>query len=259
MDNRGWVSAPGSAVIVAPGLLMTARHVIQDIWQSRGGLVDVRPGVKTTPEGLWFCFAPMVEGRVKGFWTIHTVYPAHYTDVAFLRSGAGLFRNGRLISAGMDLHLPSVGSTVFSFGYPATRIEAKGEFEFEIEVQPHWSSGTVLEIYPEYRDLSMVAWPSFRTNARLDGGMSGGAVINDRGRVCGIVCSSFGEASDGLYDSYVSAVWPAMDTSIHVDEAQHVRTRPLALARADMIHAEGWQHIEQVNGDLKWHGELTHN
>jgi hypothetical protein len=61
----------------------------------------------------------------------------------------------------------------------------------------------------------MLPFPCFRVGARFDGGMSGGPVMNDRGRLCGIVCSNMPPSDEGgMHDSFVSTLSPVLGVAI---------------------------------------------
>ena len=67
-------------------------------------------------------------------------------------------------------------------------------------------------------------FPCFRTNARFDGGMSGGPVFNASGRVCGLVCSTYPPFSeDEEHASYATLVWPAFAIPVDLDRVGHPR------------------------------------
>lgn len=48
--------------------------------------------------------------------------------------------------------------------------------------------GTIRQVYPFGRDAVMLAFPCFEIEARFDPGMSGGLVVDESGRLCGLIC-----------------------------------------------------------------------
>jgi hypothetical protein len=93
----------------------------------------------------------------------------------------------------------------------------------------------------------MLPFPCFRTNARFDGGMSVGPVVNDQGKVVGIVCSNIPpEKPSDEHCSYVSLLWSSMATLIDMPRQGH---EPGAyypvheLAVAGLISAAGLENV----------------
>lgn len=114
-------------------------------------------------------------------------------------------------------------------------------------------------MYPLKRDSARLPFPCFHTNARFDHGMSGGPIINERGDVRGVVCSSFPLVEDNPeYISYGSLIWPALGTSIEV--AMSEGARPEMLLVYDLIE-RGFvltdKTISSIKAELKSGGQRT--
>jgi hypothetical protein len=60
------------------------------------------------------------------------------------------------------------------------------------------------------RDRVLMPFPCFQINARFDGGMSGGPLVDRSGRICGIVSRSF----EGLPVGYAAIPWPLLKTPL---------------------------------------------
>ncbi len=81
--------------------------------------------------------------------------------------------------------------------------------------------------------------------------MSGGPVLNEQGRLCGIICSNMPPPpghEDGGHVSYVSTLWPAMGTMV---DCQWDGRYPLGtfypvyeMAKAGIIHARDLDFVE---------------
>jgi trypsin-like peptidase len=98
--------------------------------------------------------------------------------------------------------------------------------------RPSITTGTVIEVYD-------VPFPRFQTNARFDGGMSGGPVFNENGELCGIISSGFVFSEDGGSEAtFVSSLWPLMglQLDIPIQGNESIDTYLLAdLANAEYI------------------------
>jgi hypothetical protein len=137
----------------------------------------------------------------------------------------------------VSMKIPKVGSLCFGLGYrAASLVAAEGQPNTLILDQRYSATkGIISDIHFPKRDSSMLSFPCARINARFDGGMSGGPVIDESGKVIGVVCSSFGANTDELPLSYFSLLGPALSLSIvakHPDGAE----RPTFLY--DLLHMD---------------------
>jgi hypothetical protein len=93
-------------------------------------------------------------------------------------------------------------------------------------------------------------WPRFQTNARFDGGMSGGPVMRD-GFACGVVSLSLPATSDQEdHASFVPLLWPAM--AIELDDPRSADAHPvtmLELAQNGVISARGHESVQLIRAD----------
>ena len=179
--NAFWAS--GTAVVIAPWLAMTARHVVEDYVERFGGTGIPSPEEASTIDAhitpkfrLFTCLAlhggkGLISLRVGRMWFSHPM------DVALLElvPGSREFpKDHNWECPVLDLSPPLVGTSIAVMGYPNSQIERKSDLEPGAwNMYPRTSTGSVLEIHHERRDSVLLPFPSFRTNARFDGGMSG--------------------------------------------------------------------------------------
>lgn len=242
--NRDTFDPMGSGVIITPELVLTARHVFDDYWKNLDGRV---PANGAHAE---FACAVLQEHRTAGVIVRHEiakVWSAPWTDLALLllRERACNFEGKPLPALAMTMLPPAVGSQVAAFGYPRSTTT---EFEDSVLVSRKGvtSVGRVVELHLERRDRSLLPWPCFRIDAHIDGGMSGGPVFNDKGELCGLMCTSFGQS--GQHEghlSYVTLLWPMLGLTLDFPRVGYPAGKYAAieLARANMIHARHWDHV----------------
>lgn len=212
--------ASGTATIVAPFLALTAHHVLDDYWQQyhqrsisagRSGAFslvafNLPAGVSTTAESLVF--------YVDRTWSLPSI------DMALLRLRpfTELPSDYRWQLPTLDLIGPTEGDTVTAFGYHSTQaMQATAGIKWH--ATPASSCGVVRQVHHRRRDSSRLAFPCFMSNARFDGGMSGGPVFNMSGHLCGVICSSLPpgvEEPDAEHASYASILWPSL--AIPIDD-----------------------------------------
>jgi len=143
----------------------------------------------------------------------------------------------------IDLAPPAVGERVHAFGYPKTKVESTPE-RLLVALDGHTSGGDVAEIHHVRRDRSMLNFPCFAVNMRVDGGMSGGPVFNADGHLCGIACSSFDLGDDG-HVAYVSTLWPllGMAITIPIEDPPSMPYPTRVLFERSIVAGIGWKEV----------------
>lgn len=190
----------GSAVLVAPGIALAAKHVIEP---------HIDRLVKGERHSMCIGFAR----SGMNIWAVRKVTLLTRLDVVVL----GLELNsamppGRTFSqAIISTRLPKIGDRVQIVGFraeSATRHFGGGR-GYGAEGRLLVSAGVVTARYPQGRDSAMLPWPVLEVDCPTWGGMSGGPAFDEHGHVIGLLCSSFSvDDGDGL--SYISLLWPAL-------------------------------------------------
>jgi hypothetical protein len=113
-----------------------------------------------------------------------------------------------------------VGEQITAFGFAESSVAySSSDSTPRIEINARASTGIVAEVHHDIRDTSRLPFPCYRTNARFDGGMSGGPVFDSAGKLCGVVCSSIPPMQDGdEHVSYCASLWPIIATMIDTGE-----------------------------------------
>jgi len=190
----------GSAVLVAPGVALTAKHVIE-------------PHLDRLMAGEKHSLCVGVTKGQMNVWGVRHVTLLSYADIAILglelRSAMPPDRTFR--QAVISTRLPKIGDRVQIVGFranEATRV-LDGKQGYSVDAKLLVSAGVVRERYPIRRDSAMLPWPVLEVDCPTWGGMSGGPVFDDRGNLIGLLCSSFSlDSGDGI--SYVSLLYPAL-------------------------------------------------
>lgn len=215
----------GSAFVIhSAGLLMTAGHVLIEALQhlfppDPNGC----PGGKTF--GLYAFFEANESHRpidIGGLWPISPegIRLQSELDIGlcFLRQARSRESGRQVTWPALELSpgIPDIGTPITGFGYhsmtPSVMTTLKeGKENAQYTLSRAFADGKIQEIHPEYRDRVMLNFPCFRTDARFDSGMSGGPIFNPAGKVCGVICSSYGKR-EGADDhiSYGSLLWPSL-------------------------------------------------
>jgi hypothetical protein len=207
----------GSAVFVAPGIALTATHVLEEFCErfQGAGLYDCGGKFDFTVQSRQV----IQNGTRTVLWKVTDFWVAEPLDICVvgLSPREELPRDYVWRLPRLELIPPACGSAIAGFGFPRSQVTGKTHDGGAIlKAFPTTTRGEVVTIHHEIRDTSSLPFPCFRTNARFDPAMSGGPVFNDSGKLCGIICSSippYLEEDDHI--SYASLIWPAMGIPIN--------------------------------------------
>ena len=194
LDDNG-ATILGSGVMVGPGLLVTATHVLDEL--SRAGIAPLFMTFLPGGARAWLPFDGITLSKPSEFDDQRRVV----SDLSLVSCGLNseAHANFPLMLAPMQIALPLIGERLWAIGFRHEAIEERAAL-----VTPLISSGLVTAAYPNGRGERMAS-PCLEVNMDTVGGMSGGAVVNADGYLVGILSSSF----DGG-PSYVTLIWEAL-------------------------------------------------
>jgi hypothetical protein len=187
----------GTAFFVGPGLVATARHVVDEAPADRLACMHLLHGT-----GSFY------------FRRLEAIVRHEKSDLALCRlqpimpnRDGGLLPNHVMRLGGPA---PAIGSAVATFAYPDTVFTTK-DGQPHLALNPHYYDGHLEQDYPVERDQRM-PFPCFRTSIHLHGGASGGPVFSPAtGLVFGVNSSSFSGFTDL---SFVTKIGPVLDIPV---------------------------------------------
>ena len=191
----------GSAVMVAPGVALTARHVV-DHMRNEGFLGEEVGG---------YLLAIGFHNDGTAIWNPNNYYFGD-GDLAILTlvripQNASRDLAPTVNVATLVARQPLMGETISLIGFVAPE---RGEFENDAALDLLGSVGPVIDLYPNGRGRSRPV-PSAGVLAKIINGMSGGAALDAQGRLLGIITSGLDEEP-----SFISLSWPILFTPIEV-------------------------------------------
>jgi hypothetical protein len=197
----------GTATVIAPGILATAKHLIID------HIVGEGPH-RYSSRRIWAL--QVLPGPRFFFWRVRKADIHSIADLALLFLDdfpEKVSDDGELppwMPTRMSPVPPGPGGRVAAFGYRLSRLSSRNGLNFKLDDESMSSSGIVRRIFPLKRDDVFMPFPCFQVSARFDGGMSGGPVIDESGGLCGIVSSGVSMQDDDPAEpiSYASILWP---------------------------------------------------
>lgn len=192
----------GSSIRIAKNLYVTAKHVIEDYLQTFGHMNG------TADFAFWAVHVD--PGPQYSIWEVDRCWLSPCADLAVFHTHPHndiAISNSLPACVGMTIAPPRVGERVVAFGYerkePKVIVDSDGTRHIELEGKPSTSVGEVIEVHEHRRDTHNLSFPCFRVNCRMPGGMSGGPIFNDSGRLCGIVCYGMNQV-EGTFNDHLS-------------------------------------------------------
>lgn len=209
----------GSGVMIGPGLLLTATHVLDEV--DATGSPPLFMTFLPNRARAWLGHSSITSSRLSEF-DARRKKKSDITLVSCtLNSDAHM--DCQLTLAPLQVALPLVGDRLWAFGYRHHDFKANVS-----RVNPLVSSGLVTAVFPDGRGERM---PAACVEVAMDtfGGMSGGPVANDDGYVIGVVSSSFEGGP-----SYVTLIWDILRHSINLTAPWLKRGRFTLLSTRDL-------------------------
>lgn len=239
----------GTAFVLRPSLLVTARHVLEEFIKRSKKTEDSNELELT----FWAIQIEWIGEQFNyNIWQVVKSYSSLHSDLALLHivpynDTAGKYKHWKILP--VTLEPPEIGEQVIGFGFHNMSFEGSvilesGKLEhLNMNSNSSSSRGNVSAVFMEKRDAVMLPFPCFEVDARFDPGMSGGLVINSTSEICGIICSSI--PVENVHISYVALLWPIMAVNIDFGNSGIIKgIHPLfKLCQIGRWQPKGWNRI----------------
>jgi hypothetical protein len=227
----------GTAVLVIPGLLLTARHVLtHPLWKHQRKALAPGQDYDLRARFDLHALHPRVDNTYLN-WTVLRTSAMGEADLAWLQAATGDVVSPDLgTPIRMTLKRPPVGSRIEAVGYPGAEVVYPADARPELAMQAVRVTGRVVDPYVDKDpDASTIL---FQTDAPFDDGMSGGPVYDESGALCGIVSRGWNwDTGDRI--SSASLLWPALAFKLAPMPFEAVTV--YELAATGILDVFGWE------------------
>jgi hypothetical protein len=231
----------GSGVMVAPGLVLTTTHVLQEHLDA----------LESKTLSLW-CVGPRLSGRAD-LWALRTLrYPETESDIAFLGVDpySEIPDDWELTCLPLSTRAPQKDETLTVVGF---RFDDAGAIDDLPPVdgiqivsrgQLYAAAGRTAAVYYQYRDQVMAPFPIIEVACGSLGGMSGGAVLDRNGAVVGILSTGLSH-DDGRGPSNAAWIIHALMFTVTLlwPRALYSPDTPLLDLPDDLLRIVGREHV----------------
>jgi hypothetical protein len=227
----------GSAVVVGPGVALTARHIVEEMkihgfLGSAGGQLFAL-GFHADRLEVWR--ADSVTGDVGDLALLTLIRTTaspdpHPADPV------------KFSVAKMDARMPQVGERVSLIGFKSAEVTFEKAAPLGLSLLG--SVGAVTDVYPAKRDALSLPNPSIGIAACTMNGMSGGAAFDEAGSLIGIISSGLETAH-----SFVSLSWPAIYVPIAPKWPPKLLEGPTSLG---VLAKQGLSGIDHLGDVVTW-------
>jgi hypothetical protein len=233
--DRSASVATGTAVMIAPGLAITASHILRDrLDEVLAGDVALL-GVGPTEAGL-------------DLWQIRKLSIAE-DDVAYLslELASEISAAWRFRTIPITTRAPRPGELVHVVGFRLDAVDAKDD-GLSLAGDLFAARGKVRATYYPIRDRLLMPYPTIEIACGSLGGMSGGAVLDDSGFLLGVIARGL-EAEDGKGPTFAAWVIGAVNRQLDVPWPPGVYEQPVHVLDIDdrLLWVEGRSNVKVLN------------
>jgi S1-C subfamily serine protease len=235
----------GSAVLISPGLAITATHVIRD------HLEDAFAGRAET-----VCFGALADGTAALWRVIGSTY-ADDNDITFLelRLASAPTSGGTIRAFPITTRTPIDGEMLFLIGFTATVVDWTDDGP-AVTGRLLTSAGPMTALHYPYRDTVLAPFPAIEIACGSVGGMSGGAVVDDAGHLVGIVSTGMSH-DDGRGPTLASWLLPSLGTNVVPNWLDPEVSRPIiSITDRELLFVEGRDRVTMEPDGMRfdlWH------
>ncbi|WP_071592973.1 serine protease [Serratia sp. S4] len=191
----------GSGVMIAPGICLTATHVVEETFSNQA-IIYTFPCESSMR--MW-CPQEFDALKTEKVEILFQQPQEKFSDVSIMScSPLSKFNdNEPYVYVPIEVALPKIGERLWAAGYREVNNDGTPTISF------YSTSGLVTEQYSQGRG-SYIQGACVEVAMKALGGMSGGPVFNKDGRVVGVISSCLEGHDDDKGPTYVTLIWPSL-------------------------------------------------
>ena len=192
----------GTAFFISiTGLLITAKHVLQDVFDEQGKASGPIGICQFLPENEF-----ILRSFIRGFYYENSDVAIAQLDQPRHKETNEVLKNKILC---LSFAKCNVGDDIYTYAYPTSKILSSGK-KHEMIFTPYYFAGQLVKNYEKERGSALLKNPCWQTNMYIHSGASGGPVFNKDGMVIGINSVS----DSDLSFSFISTLYHVMNLKI---------------------------------------------
>jgi hypothetical protein len=227
----------GTAVMIAPGLAMTATHVIEDY------LPQLVEGHITL-----MCVGPATDRL--DLWRVSTLSTCPTDDITYLslQLASALSPTWRFHTLAVTTRAPKPGESVTVIGFRFPEVAHESPLNVRAAGALYAAAGSVTNVYHPLRDRVLMPYPSIEVACGSLKGMSGGALLDGRGYLLGVLSRGF-QTDSGDGPSFVSWIVGALNRQLTIPWPPGMYPQLVHILDIDnrVLRMEGRDHIDVVD------------
>lgn len=236
----------GSAVMVAPGLAVTATHVFNEDYTDdelvSGRLAMALQGIRSD--------------QTADMWRVEKIVYSPGDDMALLSVAlmSRIHPDWFISTFSLTTRTPRTGEliTVVGFREEETLRATEADGTAHVSVGDFYiAQGKVGEVYSDGRDSFSMPYPTFEVQCGSLGAMSGGAVLDGAGKLMGVISRGFA-TDDRKGPTYATVINEVLNRPIEINWPPGRYAGKLAIHQIDpsLIDIEGRERLHLVDGHL---------
>lgn len=234
----------GSAVMIAPGLAVTASHVFVDHWE----------GLEAGKERM--ALQGIRSDGTADMWNVKDITRTSGDDMALLGVDlmSKIYPDWYVSTFPLTTRTPISGEPILIAGFREEkeyRHVEPGELSTQTNVGDIYvARGEVGEIYEDRRDQAL-PFPAFEVRCGSHGGMSGGAVLDNAGKLLGVITRGWAFL-DGEGPTYATRITELLNRPVRLTWPPDVYPELAAPVDIDpdLLDLEGRDMLVQTDGQF---------
>jgi hypothetical protein len=230
----------GTAVIIAPGLALTATHVFDYLAS------DLAAG-----QASLICLGPNTDSL--DIWAVRTLSYTTDDDLAYLSLEplSAIPDGWRISCLPLTTRAPAPGEELTIFGFRLDEVREQGDSSIVAEGDMYVAKGEVTAVYHPMRDSLRMPFPAIEIACDSLGGMSGGAVLDRDGFLVGIISSAYPASEGQTGTTYAAWVIGALNREVRIPWLPAIYSNPihvLAIPEAQ-LHIRGRDALTVIDNE----------